>query len=188
MVLDHEIVFVCILQWSNNVRESLTFVQLNGDLNYRIEQRRDACISAIEANQLEFLLPHDQLLKEMRFNRGFRLRTFSEAAPITFAPTYKYDRRSSTYDSGEKRRIPAWCDRVLYRAQQPERVRCLHYRRWEANVSDHRPVSAAFEVTVKAVDHAARMQAKSAVEMLWEEEQPVLLTEAHSFFESIELL
>jgi len=64
----------------------------------------------------------------------------------------------------------------------------LHYRRWEANVSDHRPVSAAFEVTVKAVDHGARMQAKSAVERLWEEEQPVLLTEAQAFFDAMELI
>ncbi|THG99615.1 hypothetical protein EW145_g7230, partial [Phellinidium pouzarii] len=88
MVLDHEIVF------------------LNGDLNYRIDQRRDATVAAIAAGQLEMLLAHDQLLKEMRLNRGFRLRTFIEA-PIAFAPTYKYDRRSTQYDSSEKRRAPA---------------------------------------------------------------------------------
>ena len=161
--------------------------QLNGDLNYRIEQRRDACIAAIEAGQFDSLLAHDQLLKEMRFNRGFRLRTFCEA-PITFNPTYKYDRRSSTYDSGEKRRIPAWCDRVLYRARNADLVRCLQYRRWEANVSDHRPVSAVFGVTVKAVDHARRKQAKEMAERLWEDEQPLLLTEARAFFETIEML
>ncbi|KAH8115690.1 DNase I-like protein [Phellopilus nigrolimitatus] len=163
MVLDHEIVF------------------LNGDLNYRIEQRRDAAISAISAGQFEHLLTHDQLLKEMRFNRGFRLRSFVEA-PITFAPTYKYDRRSGEYDSSEKRRVPAWCDRILYRARDPARVASLHYRRYEANVSDHRPVSAGFRVTVKAVDAAARARARVDVERLWGEQQRVLLENTHLFF------
>ncbi|KAI5116766.1 hypothetical protein M0805_004983 [Coniferiporia weirii] len=169
MVLDHEIVF------------------LNGDLNYRIDQRRDATISAVATGQLDTLLVHDQLLKEMRHNPGFRLRTFIEA-PIAFAPTYKYDRRSAQYDTGEKRRSPAWCDRVLYRTRDPGRVHCLHYRRYEANVSDHRPISAAFEVTVKAVDHAARALVKAEVEQLWEVERVVLLSEAHAFFELQEVV
>ena len=44
------------------------------------------------------LQAQDQLLKEMKLNRGFRLRTFAEG-PLSFAPTYKYDRRSDEYDS-----------------------------------------------------------------------------------------
>lgn len=43
----------------------------------------------------------------MRTNHAFRLRNFEEA-PITFAPTYKYDPGTHDYDSSEKRRIPAW--------------------------------------------------------------------------------
>ncbi|KAG9048246.1 hypothetical protein FS837_000382 [Tulasnella sp. UAMH 9824] len=88
MILDHEFVF------------------LNGDLNYRIDQRREAVISSIRAGDLQNLLGHDQLLKEMTNNRAFRLRIFHEA-PITFLPTYKYDRHSNEYDTSEKRRIPA---------------------------------------------------------------------------------
>ena len=118
----------------------------------------------------------------MRLNRSFRLHTFVEA-PITFAPTYKYDRRSSNYDTSEKVRVPAWCDRILYRTRNAERVQNLHYRRYEANVSDHRPISAAFRVTVKSVDQEARSQAKEEVRNLWLDEQMILLTIARSFFE-----
>lgn len=117
----------------------------------------------------------------MRFNRGFRLRSFVEA-PITFPPTYKYDRRSSDYDTSEKSRAPAWCDRILYRTRDPERVQNLHYQRYEANVSDHRPISAAFRVTVKSVDHDVRAHVKSEVETLWLEQQLSLLSQARAFF------
>ncbi|KAI0759751.1 DNase I-like protein [Trametes elegans] len=146
--LDHEIVF------------------MNGDMNYRIDQRREAVIAAVKAGDIEYLLVHDQLRKEMKFNRGFRLRTFSEG-PLNFAPTYKYDRRSDEYDTSEKARTPAWCDRVLWRALVPERVTQLHYRRWEANVSDHRPISSAFKITVKQVNHEQRARAKAKAQERW---------------------
>lgn len=64
-------------------------------------------MSNIQAGDLNFLLEHDQLRKEMRGNHAFRLRSFEEA-PIVFAPTYKFNRGTSDYDSSEKRRIPAW--------------------------------------------------------------------------------
>lgn len=150
-------------------------------MNYRIDQRRDATIAAAESGNVDQLLPHDQLLKEMKYNRGFRLRSFVEA-PITFAPTYKYDRRTSVYDTSEKGRIPAWCDRILYRTRAADRVQNLHYRRYEANVSDHRPISAAFQITVKSVDHDARDRVKGKVEGQWMEEQTRLLSEARAFF------
>lgn len=163
MITDHEIVF------------------LNGDLNYRIDQRREAAIAAVNQGQLELLLAHDQLLKEMNHNRGFRLRSFNEA-PITFPPTYKYDRRSSVYDTSEKSRVPAWCDRILYRSRNESRVQTQHYKRYEANVSDHRPISAGFTVTVKSVDLEARSAVKSELEEKWSNFQVELLSNAVTFF------
>ena len=71
---------------------------MNGDMNYRIDQRREAVIASIRAGELPQLVIHDQLRKEMKFNRAFRLREFCEGA-LDFAPTYKYDRRSDEYDS-----------------------------------------------------------------------------------------
>jgi endonuclease/exonuclease/phosphatase family metal-dependent hydrolase len=124
-------------------------VVLNGDLNYRIDQRREVVISSIQSGDLDFLLPHDQLHKEMRGNHAFRLRSFAEP-PITFAPTYKYDPGTNNYDSSDKRRIPAWCDRVLY--LKNERVHPLNYQRYEITCSDHKPVSAGLAMQVKRIN------------------------------------
>ena len=128
----------------------LRSLQMNGDMNYRIDQRREAAIAAIHAGELQQLIIHDQLRKEIKFNRACRLRTFQEG-PLDFIPTYKYVRRSDEFDTSEKARIPAWCDRVLWRSQLPERVEQIHYRCWEANVSDHRSISTGFHMSVKSV-------------------------------------
>ncbi|KAL4914450.1 Endonuclease/exonuclease/phosphatase [Aspergillus aurantiobrunneus] len=141
MIMDHE---VCIL---------------NGDLNYRIDSvPRNVIIEDIRNSNLPKLLERDQLLASRRKNPGFRLRAFQEA-PITFAPTYKYDVGTDEYDSSDKKRSPAWCDRVLYRGLG--RVKQLEYRRHEVRASDHRPVSATFKLRVKTVIPEQR-------EVLWE--------------------
>ena len=137
-VLDHEI---CLL---------------NGDLNYRIENiPRDKVIDMIKGNELAKLLEKDQIMVCRRKVPGFRLAQFVEL-PITFAPTYKYDVGTNDYDSSEKKRAPAWCDRLLYRG--PGRVMQLEYRRHEVRTSDHRPVSGIFKLRVKTV--SARKRAK----------------------------
>ncbi|KAH8702016.1 putative inositol polyphosphate phosphatase [Talaromyces proteolyticus] len=139
MILDHEI---CIL---------------NGDLNYRIDSMsRNAVIDAVRQNNLPKLLERDQLLASKRKNPNFRLRSFNEA-PITFAPTYKYDVNSDEYDTSEKKRSPAWCDRILYRGAG--RIKQSEYRRHEVRASDHRPVSASFKMRIKTVSPQDRTAA-----------------------------
>lgn len=139
MILDHEL---CII---------------NGDLNYRIDtMSRDTVVKAVKQQQLTKLLDRDQLLVARRRNAGFRLRAFEEL-PITFAPTYKYDVGTDNYDTSEKRRSPAWCDRLLFRGQG--RVRQLDYKRHEVRVSDHRPVTGSFRLWVKKVDPRGRAKA-----------------------------
>ncbi|KAI9760659.1 MAG: hypothetical protein M4579_001523 [Chaenotheca gracillima] len=138
MILDHEI---CVL---------------NGDLNYRIDtMTRDTVINAVRNQNLTKLLERDQLLLSRRRNPGFRLRAFTEG-PITFAPTYKYDVGTDKYDTSDKKRAPAWCDRILYRGVG--RIKLLDYRRHEVRVSDHRPVSASFKMRIKTISPRKRAQ------------------------------
>ncbi|KAL7625538.1 hypothetical protein AAE478_004758 [Parahypoxylon ruwenzoriense] len=136
MVLDHEL---CLL---------------NGDLNYRIDtMSRDTVVIAVKQNNLAKLLERDQLLVARRRNPTFKLRAFEEM-PIEFAPTYKYDVGTDTYDTSEKKRSPAWCDRLLHRGSG--RIRQLDYRRHEVRVSDHRPVTGQFRFTVKSISPKKR--------------------------------
>jgi hypothetical protein len=135
----------------------------------------------IRLGDISNLLHHDQLLREMKFNRACRLRFFTEGL-LTFAPTYKYDRLSDEYDTSEKHRAPAWCDRILWRSRVTSRVRQLHYRRYEVSVSDHRPISAAFAVTIKQFDHDAREKAKAALQSRWVDEQERLLVACQKFY------
>lgn len=190
MVLDHEIVFVsaCLPVCFTCLCLRIS-LQLNGDLNYRIDMRRENVISSIQSGDLSTLLAHDQLLKETKHNRGFRLRDFTEPQ-ITFAPTYKYDRRTDTYDSSAKRRVPAWCDRVLFKVREKEggRVEVLHYRRYEVNVSDHRPVSAAFRVRVKRVDIAKRERVKRDVEVMWSSKSVEVLADVRTWYAQLKVV
>ncbi len=60
----------------------------------------------------------DQLLKHKQAGSIFR---FLHEAPITFAPTYKFDKGDPdrlAYDSSEKQRVPAWTDRILFRGSE----------------------------------------------------------------------
>jgi hypothetical protein len=144
MILDHEI---CIL---------------SGDLNYRIDTMgREAVINTLKSGKLDKLLERDQLLASKRKRPGFRLRAFYEM-PITFAPTYKYDIGTDNYDTSEKKRAPAWCDRILSRGRDRKRLQQLDYRRHEVRVSDHRPVTGLFQMTIKKISRESRA-------VVWEE-------------------
>lgn len=139
MITDHEI---CIL---------------NGDLNYRIDTMgRDTVIQAIKTKNIPKLLDRDQLLLSRRKNPGHRLRDFTEA-PLTFLPTYKYDVGTDNYDSSDKRRAPAWCDRILYKGDA-EAIKQLEYKRHEVRVSDHRPVTGYFKIRIRTVDQDLHAQ------------------------------
>ncbi len=85
----------------------------------------------------------------MKTNPDFALYQFNEGK-ISFKPTFKFDKRSDSYDTSDKQRVPAFCDRILYRGK------CLRVIRYWSGVnfrlSDHRPVCCLFELDVKKVD------------------------------------
>ena len=62
-------------------------------------------MAAIEKGEYTTLWANDQLLKQKVENASFGLKDFKEL-PLTFAPTFKYDRGSLQYDTSEKMRVP----------------------------------------------------------------------------------
>ena len=99
------------------------------------------------------LLTCDQLVQEQSAGNVFQ--GFREGK-INFAPTYKYDLFSDDYDTSEKCRVPAYCDRVLFTHRKPPRGwsdgDIVSYTRADLKQSDHRPVLAVFDVQVRDVD------------------------------------
>lgn len=122
-----------------------------GDLNYRLNKLDEEVRKLVAKRQWDELLNGDQLTKELQSGHVFD--GWKEGV-INFAPTYKYDFNSDRYvgenpKEGEKRRSPAWCDRILWVGKG---IRQLFYKRAEIKLSDHRPVSSMFLVEVEIFD------------------------------------
>jgi hypothetical protein len=94
-------------------------------------------------------------------------------------------RGTDTYDSSEKNRIPAWCDRILFRSDHTSKVKNLSYQRHEVTISDHRPVSGLFEVKLKSVIPDKLDRVKLEVTRQWQEVEEKELEQARRFYHSL---
>lgn len=66
---------------------------------------------------------------------------------ILFGPTYKFKPNTNDYD-GEKR-LPAWCDRILYKSSKRVEMQPLLYKSYpNIQISDHKPVAAIFNLHI----------------------------------------
>ncbi|EPS59755.1 hypothetical protein M569_15050, partial [Genlisea aurea] len=122
-----------------------------GDLNYRISLSYRYAKALVEMQNWRALLENDQLRLEQRNGRVFE--GWNEGK-ICFPPTYKYSNNSDRYAGEnvhpkEKRRTPAWCDRILWCGRG---LRQLSYVRGESRFSDHRPVYSVFLAEVESVN------------------------------------
>ena len=132
-----------------------------GDLNYRIDSELTIdevhMLVSVSQKQLkrhaETAKKSLQRLQELdqlwiaRQAESVLLSMFDEA-PLDFLPTYKFIAGTSEYDRRpeKKKRAPAWCDRVLWRAARPDQVTCTQYTSVTALIgSDHMPVVAHIE-------------------------------------------
>ncbi|KAF2566557.1 hypothetical protein F2Q68_00027816, partial [Brassica cretica] len=120
-----------------------------GDLNYRIALSYRSAKALVEMQNWRALLENDQLRIEQK--RGHVFKGWDEGK-IYFPPTYKYSTNSDRYAGDdlhpkEKRRTPAWCDRILWYG---EGLHQLCYVRGESRFSDHRPVYGIFSAEVES--------------------------------------
>ncbi|CAN4113894.1 unnamed protein product [Withania somnifera] len=134
-------------------------VILLGDLNYRISLPESATRLLVEKGEWNALLENDQLRMELMDGQVFE--GWQEGI-IRFAPTYKYYPNSSDYygrsevmKKGEKKRSPAWCDRIIWCG---EGLKQQEYDRGESTLSDHRPVKAIFSTQVRVSRKLKRLQ------------------------------
>ncbi|GMP95574.1 hypothetical protein CsSME_00044568 [Camellia sinensis var. sinensis] len=123
-----------------------------GDLNYRLNMLDAEVRNLVVTKQWDELLKSDQLSKELC--NGHVFDGWKEGA-ITFPPTYKYEINSDRFvgenpKEGEKKRSPAWCDRILWLGKG---IKQLSYSRADIRLSDHRPVNSNFLVEVEVFSH-----------------------------------
>ncbi|KAK5941697.1 hypothetical protein PMZ80_005647 [Knufia obscura] len=100
---------------------------------------------------LKSLFTHDQLRAQQRMRKAFH--DGWREGEVNFLPTYKYDVGSvAMFDSGEKKRSPSWCDRILYRTRADYEA---YHRRvkqeTEARKKDH-------EMKKRGLDDAASQE------------------------------
>uniref|UniRef100_A0A3B3YLX9 phosphoinositide 5-phosphatase n=1 Tax=Poecilia mexicana TaxID=48701 RepID=A0A3B3YLX9_9TELE len=119
-----------------------------GDLNYRISDLDvDKVKDLIAKNDFETLHSYDQLKRQIDVEAVFV--GFKEGE-IDFQPTYKYDTGSDKWDTSEKCRIPAWCDRILWKGKN---IQQEHYKsHMDVRTSDHKPVSSLLVIGVNRVN------------------------------------
>ncbi|KAE8703715.1 Type I inositol 1,4,5-trisphosphate 5-phosphatase CVP2 [Hibiscus syriacus] len=137
-----------------------------GDLNYRI---------ALSYRSAKALLCLEQ--------RNGRVFEGWNEGKIHFPPTYKYSNNSDRYAGEdrhpkEKRRTPAWCDRILWYGRG---LYQLSYVRGESKFSDHRPVYSVFSVDVESINCNRTRKSMNCSRGRIEAEE--LLPESHGYTE-----
>lgn len=131
-----------------------------GDLNYRINLSdadiRSLLSSPPELRQSEtrLLLQYDQLSTARRKKHAFE--NFLEH-PITHPPSYRFSAGIAADQQGyDIKRKPAWTDRILHMESAMLTVGQLSYMSHpEITMSDHKPVSAVFDIRAPSIDRHA---------------------------------
>ncbi|GJQ87262.1 hypothetical protein Trydic_g8772 [Trypoxylus dichotomus] len=130
-----------------------------GDLNYRINRlTHDEVKRLLILQEMKAILKYDQLGIEQSSGRVFEGYTEDE---ITFQPTYKYDLNTDKFDTSEKARAPAWCDRILYRGKGIHQM--VYRSHMDYRMSDHKPVSAIFRSDIAVIDETKQKRVQEEV-------------------------
>lgn len=131
-----------------------------GDLNYRLDfgtldekpmtpERTfwATVVKQIHANKWKDLIQYDELRKE---KGACRVLSGFKEGDITFPPTFKMQR--DFLDHYDQKRMPGWCDRVLWKTLQGCHSYLISYFSAPSILtSDHKPVGATFKLTSYAL-------------------------------------
>lgn len=126
-------------------------------MNYRIDLERPVVVDLVQKQEYDILYESDQLRKEMAAGRTFK--GWKEEQPL-FKPTYRYTKNTDQYNDA-KGRIPAWCDRILWKLGDPVNLplRITTFNDVDAlKTSDHKPIYATFTLGVQAQAHDHHLQ------------------------------
>ena len=129
---------------TNQASSLVDYCFILGDLNYRINGSRDDVELLVNFNIYEVLQKGDQLKIELSENTAFL--KFLEGK-IEFPPTYRFNCGTNSFDSSKKRRVPAWTDRIIYKAKSSDDLSQKTYGCISSCVtSDHKPVYSQFSL------------------------------------------
>jgi len=117
-----------------------------GDLNFRINLPRAEIMQHIKEKKWDLLSKCDQLVQAK--DSGLAFTGFIEGK-LSFHPTYKFEIGSDNYDLSESpaKRVPAWCDRVLWKSNTKCVVTQHIYTCANLNQSDHKPITSVFTLS-----------------------------------------
>lgn len=121
-----------------------------GDLNYRLDESSELIKTLIKKNKYDELIVYDQLYKQRNIQAVFQ--GYNEGN-LLFPPTYKYNPGTDDFDSSEKARAPAWCDRVLWRGSKTDITLQEYNSIMQMRLSDHKPIYAIFTAQIPSIDH-----------------------------------
>ncbi|XP_069883553.1 inositol polyphosphate 5-phosphatase K isoform X2 [Dipodomys merriami] len=162
-----------------------------GDMNFRIEDFGLHFVrESITNKNFSQLWEKDQLRIAKRDDP--LLREFQEG-PLLFPPTYKFDKKSNNYDTSEKKRKPAWTDRILWRLKRQPYTKpltpCLptpyfflslksYVSHMMYSISDHKPVTSTFDLELNPLMSVPLITMMP--ESLWTMENDMLISYSSS--------
>ncbi|KAJ1552418.1 hypothetical protein HK405_011401 [Cladochytrium tenue] len=155
-----------------------------GDLNYRIPLPFETVTEMSSNGLFPQLFELDQLNIEKKAKRAFV--DFQEAE-VSFPPTFKYDIGTSNFDTSEKKRVPSWCDRIMWFSNPIKRqesdwlVASKYSCCMGLSISDHKPVMSLFRAKIRTLDKtkmaSVSEEAQRALDKMENEANPSIKVE-----------
>lgn len=144
---------------------------LFGDLNFRLDGMSfEEVAMMLHQRRYHELFKSDQLaLEQIKGDMGTSALRFFVEMPIKFAPSYKFESGTDDYEAEGKKRVPAWCDRILWRMHERQFPRItetnprpvISQEYYDIHMcpksSDHKAVSAGLKVLVDISDFDPRV-------------------------------